>query len=62
MLGTLVNIDLLSAQRPPNMFAGRWALSKSNERSIKSYLRQLGALKIKNTKVGKVKLLAEQAL
>ena len=37
-VGTLVNIDLLRAQRLPNMFAGRWALSRSNERSIKTYL------------------------
>ena len=40
MLGTLlVNIDLLSAQSPPNTFAGCWALSRSNERSIKPGLR-----------------------
>ena len=31
----VVKIDLLSAQCPPNAFAGRWALSRSNERSIK---------------------------
>ena len=40
MLGTLVNIDLISAQRLPNMFAGRWALSRSNERLIKPYLSE----------------------
>jgi hypothetical protein len=34
-----VKIDQLSAQCPPNAFAGRWALSTSNERSIKRGLR-----------------------